>query len=244
MNLLQVRTKFRELSGRFDLVNADFTDNGADFFINEGCKYLDRLDETNKSTASCFRFVEIGGFSAVFPRVRALREVYGISASGTQTGRWKIEKEDLSSLIEAYLSELTDDRIPGYPSLYAPCITRYIPDTSEIDNIEAFVSFMEIPSGHAEEYNAILLNCPVETKIMLDLRGLFYSPELVEDTDTNIWSANHPLTLIEAAMMQCEGPNRNTQGYKDLAMVVGDTVRQLGFDKVEEDIAGVEEMEG
>jgi len=63
MNLLQLRTKFRSLSGRFDLVNADFTDNGADFFINEGRKYLDRLDETQKSWASCFRFVEVGQFA-------------------------------------------------------------------------------------------------------------------------------------------------------------------------------------
>ena len=75
MNLLQLRVKFREISGRFDLVNDDGSDNGADFFINEGRKYLDRLDETQKSWASCFRWLEIGKFSVSFPYCRAIKEV-------------------------------------------------------------------------------------------------------------------------------------------------------------------------
>ena len=66
MNLLQMRTKSRELSGRFDLVNSDFSDNGMDFFINEGRKFLDRLDETQKSWASCFRILTVGQFSVSF----------------------------------------------------------------------------------------------------------------------------------------------------------------------------------
>ena len=40
MNLLQIRTKFVQLSGRYDLVvdaaGGDYSDNGADFFINAG----------------------------------------------------------------------------------------------------------------------------------------------------------------------------------------------------------------
>ena len=59
MNLLQIRTKFRDISGRFDLVNSDYSDNGADFYINEGRKFLDRLGEVQKSWASCFRFIGI-----------------------------------------------------------------------------------------------------------------------------------------------------------------------------------------
>jgi hypothetical protein len=41
MNLLQIRTKFRSVSGRYDLVNDNFSDNGANFFIEEGRKWLD-----------------------------------------------------------------------------------------------------------------------------------------------------------------------------------------------------------
>ena len=41
MNLLEIRTKFRSISGRYDLVNSDYSDNGANFFIEEGRKWLD-----------------------------------------------------------------------------------------------------------------------------------------------------------------------------------------------------------
>lgn len=41
MNLVDIRKMFREVSGRYDLVNVDFTDNGANFYLNEACKWLD-----------------------------------------------------------------------------------------------------------------------------------------------------------------------------------------------------------
>lgn len=43
MDLSEVRAKFIQLSGRDDLVNADTTDNGANYFINAGQKFLDRM---------------------------------------------------------------------------------------------------------------------------------------------------------------------------------------------------------
>jgi len=41
MNLLEIRKQFRTTSGRYDLVNDDYSDNGANHFINEGVKWLD-----------------------------------------------------------------------------------------------------------------------------------------------------------------------------------------------------------
>jgi hypothetical protein len=40
-NLFQLRLTFRGFSGRFDLVNTDGSDNGANFYINEAIKWLD-----------------------------------------------------------------------------------------------------------------------------------------------------------------------------------------------------------
>jgi len=42
VDLSEVRAKFIELSGRDDLVNANDSDNGANYFINAGQKFLDR----------------------------------------------------------------------------------------------------------------------------------------------------------------------------------------------------------
>lgn len=240
MNLLEIRTKFRELSGRFDLVNDDFSDNGADFFINEGSKFLDRLEETQKSWASCFRFLEIGLFSVQFPYCRAIKEVW----AGSTTGRWQLEKKNIQDLIKDYLSGLPSSRSTGLPLYYSPCITRYIPENASVIDIESFIGWVEIPSGNHHEYNAILVNVPTSEKLTIDIRGLFYSQKLIEDTDKNYWSEVHPLLLISATMRQIEILNRNTQGLNDATLAIQTEMQQIGFDLVEELISEVDQMEG
>jgi hypothetical protein len=240
MNLLQLRTKFRSLSGRFDLVNEDFSDNGADFFINEGRKYLDRLDETQKSWASCFRWLEIGKFSVSFPYCRAIKEVW----AATTVARWQLEKVSLQDMTTDYLAGLPSSRNTGSPLYYAPCIARYIPENAEAGDIEAFAGFTDVEAGTYSHYNSVLVSVPASEKIMLDIRGLFYSMELVEDTDKNYWSEVHPLLLYMAAMRQIEVTNRNTQGVNDWTSSIRDEMSQIGMDLVEELIAEVNQMEG
>jgi hypothetical protein len=240
MNLLQLRTKFRDISGRFDLVNDDYSDNGADFFINEGRKFLDRLDETQKSWGTCFRFMEIGKYSVHFPYCRAVKEVW----IGNTTERWQLEKQNLQDLIAGYLTGIPSSRTSGTPAYYSPCITRYIPENATADTFESFIGYVEIPSGNAHEYNAILVNVPTSERLVVEIKGLFYSAELVNDTDTNYWSSVHPLLLISATMRQIEVINRNTQGVNDWSAAIGTEMQQIGFDLVEELIAEVSEMEG
>lgn len=239
MNLLQLRTQFRTISGRFDLVNADGSDNGADFYINEGRKYLDRSDETQKSWASCFRFVEIGGFSVTFPHCRAIKEVWAMST----TARWQLEKKNLQDLIAGYMTGLPSSRTSGTPLYYSPCLTRYIPEDALVADIESFVGWVDVPAGGAHEYNAILINVPADERISLDVKGLYYSMELVDETDTNFWSGAHPMTLIMAAMRQLEIINRNTQGVNDWSSAIAVDMAQLGMDLVEELIAGITQIE-
>jgi len=240
MNLLQLRTKFRELSGRFDLVSDTFTDTGADFFINEGRKFLDRLDETQKSWGTCFRFMETGFWSVQFPYCRAIKEVWAASTSG----RWQLEKKRAQDLIEGYLTGLPSSREVGCPLYYSPCISRYVPENATALDLESFIGYVDIPSGNAHEYNAILVNVPTDEKLTIIINGLFYSAELVNDTDENYWSAVHPMLLYMAAMRQVEIVNRNTQGVNDWTAAITTDMRQLGMDLVEELIAETSEMEG
>jgi hypothetical protein len=76
------------------------------------------------------------------------------------------------------------------------------------------------------------------------INGLFYSAELVNDTDENYWSVAHPMLLYMAAMRQVEVVNRNTQGVRDWENSIMADVKTLGFDLVEEHIAEASEMEG
>ena len=243
MNLLQLRTKLIQLSGRFELVvdapAGDFSDNGADFFIWEGQKHLDRLDETKKSWASCFRFAEIGGFAVQFPYCRAIKEVWAMSTSS----RWQLEKVNLQDLITVYLTELPGERDQGEPLYYSPGLTRYVPEDATAESFESFIGWLDIPAG-AHEYNTVLLNVPVSEKMAIEVKGLFYTRQLVADTDENHWSVNHPLLLIMAAQRMMEVVNRNTQGVNDWDSAIGTESKLLGMDLVEELIAEVDSMEG
>jgi len=240
MNLLQIRQKLRELSGRFDLVNEDGSDNGADFFIQEGQKFLDRLDETQKTWASCFRIVEESLFSAQFSYCRAIKEVW----AATTSERWQLEKMDLQDLISGYMSELPSERSTGTPLYYSPGLTRYVPEDETADSFESFIGWVDIPSGSAYEYNVVLLNVPTSERLILEIKGLFYTMKLTADTDENYWSEAHPMLLIMAAMRQIEIVNRNTQGVNDWTNAIVTEMRQLGMDLVEELIAEVSCMEG
>lgn len=238
MNLLQIRTKFREISGRFDLVNSDFSDNGADFYINEGRKFLDRLDETQKSWASCFRFIDIGKYSASFNQCRAVKEVWAMSSSE----RWQLEKIDLQDLIAEYLTGLPSTRTSGTPLYYSPTISRYVPENATTDSFENFVGFVDMQAGNKSDYNSIILSVPTSEKIAVEIKGLFYSAELVNDLDINYWSVNHPLLLITSAMRYLEVINRNTQGVNDWTNSIMTDMKQLGMDLVEELIAEVTQI--
>lgn len=240
MDLLQIRTMFRTLSGRFDLVNEDNSDNGADFFINEGRKFLDRLDETNKSWASCFRMADVGSYSVSFPYCRAIKEVW----ASTTSARWQLEKISLQDLTASYLGGLPSSRSTGSPLYYAPCITRYIPEDATAEGIEAFSGFTDVLAGTYYEFNAILLNVPVSEQTTIDIRGLFYSMELVNDTDKNYWSEVHPMLLYMSAMRQIEVVNRNTQGVNDWTNAILSEVQQLGMDLVDELISETDQMGG
>ena len=240
MNLLQLRTKFRELSGRFDLVSDIYADTGANFFINEGRKYLDRLNETQKSWGTCFKFLDIEKSNVSFPYCRAIKEVWVAST----TERWQLEKKRLQDMIEGYLTGLPSSRTSGVPLYYSPCITRYIPENATVEDLESFIGHIDTPAGNAHEFNAIIVNVPTSERLTVIINGLFYSAELVNDTDENYWSAVHPLLLISAAMRQTEVVNRNTQGLNDWSNAIGVEMQQLGFDLVEELIAETSEMEG
>jgi len=242
MDLLAMRLKFRDLSGRYDLVNDDGSDNGADFFINEGRKFLDRLDETQKSWASYFVKASIGDYIIKFPYCRAVKEVWIATAS---EGRWQLKKKSLQDLTAGYLTGLIASRTNGTPLYYAPGITRYVPtNTAILDTGTDLNDFIEVPSDNAYEYNCVLLNVPTDKEMLVDVRGLFYSAELVEDTDKNYWSDVHPMLLYMSAMRQMEIVQRNPSGVADWTNSIMIELQQLGKDLVDEMVSEVDVMEG
>lgn len=240
MNLIDIRKKFRDLSGRYDLVNDDFSDNGANFFINEGSKWLDRTIETTKSWASYMTVINAGAWYVLFPLSRAIKEVW----LSTADGRWQLDKIRLQDLIASFMSATPANLTNGTPAYYSPALTRYIPETILPATLATFAAFIGIIPTTPHDYNAVILSVPVDQDTLVEVKGLFYSMELTLDTHENFWSKVHPLLLIQAAIRQ----THIVSGNKPMLDVLdrgldGDLVR-IDKDLTEQVIAEIDKMEG
>ena len=83
MDLLALRTQFIILSGRHDLVEdtTDYVNNGADFFIQSGQRFLQSLLETFKSDAFILRVLATGANRISFTDCQAVKDVWLREAS-------------------------------------------------------------------------------------------------------------------------------------------------------------------
>lgn len=240
MNLLQIRTKFRDLSGRYDLVNDDFSDNGSDFFINEGGKWLDRTIETQKSWASFMAILNAGAWYVQFPNARAIKEVW----ITTTEGKWQLEKKRLQDMMAAFFTQVPADWTNGTPEYYSPAITRYIPEDVTPATLATFAAFVGIITPATHDFNAIILSAPVDQNTLVEIIGLFYSILLTADDDENYWSTVHPLLLIQAAIRQTYIVGGNKPLLDILNQGIVDDLGRIDKDLTEQMIAEIDEMEG
>jgi len=243
MNLLQLRKQFVKRNGRYDLVmdNVGWADNGADFYINSGQRYIDRLDTTKKSQARNYQYVTSGDYYATFQYCRAVQGVYRMNSEEQK----KLEKVDYDDLRDYYAAP-QGDLDTGKPLYYAPVGIRLAPeiDRMEAGDITTVTPFAHIVIDPSYEYNAIMFYPPADGSYTLEITGLFYSPELSSDTDTNFFATVHPEILLMAANRQLEIDYRNTQGVKDWELAIQSEIVGLGKDLVEEHISEINQMEG
>lgn len=242
MTLLELRKLFRTQSGRFDLVNADGSDNGATFFINAGIRHLDRVTRFQKSPGRVFQNVAAGSYLAQFTLCRAVQEVW----MATSTERWQLTRMWMQDFRTKYTSPWASlDR--GSPVHYTPALLRAIPETwtaEDLTNVGFVTNYMDVNTSNHEEYNGVLIAPPPDEAMMLEVVGLFYSQTLAADTDTNAWTVLHPEVVLMGAMMQLEIMQRNTQGVNDWVNAINAHVTEIEKDQVDQDISEVTQMKG
>ncbi len=240
MNLLQLRQKLRTESGRFDLVNSDGTDNGADFYIYEGSRHLDRLETVEKSLAYNYSNLPINHYFIPIPFCRAVQEVWVFNLSA----RWQLEKKTFQWLRSEYAQTFLQSD-SGSPLYYAPVNVRTVPAVEDIPGtLAVMASGMDVIGTSDHDYNGIIVLPRTSAALNVEIGGLFYQPEMVADTDWNYWSHQHPLLLIMATSRHLEVMNRNTQGVNDWDRAISTYITGIGKDDVEGQIAEYNEMEG
>jgi len=244
MNLLEVRQQFRILSGRFDLVDNVGVDLGANFFINEGQKYLDRhpMNTNRRAVGRLFKILHAGDYYINFQQCRSIKEVWAATATG---GRWQLTKKAIEDFRLTY-TDMWGSLTQGSPEHYTPAFLRSVPETNHLPpgGLDAILGFADVMAGASYGYNGVLIGPPPDVDTHVEVWGLFYSDTLTADIDLSFWSVNYPSLLIMAALRSIEVFNRNTQGMKDWEAAIGMEFAGFDADVVEEEISEVDQMEG
>jgi hypothetical protein len=250
MDYVDIRKKFAELSGRWDLLTATFEDAGADFFLNAGQKYLDRFLDTGKMVGRYPVIVAAGTYIVKTIGLRAVQEVWASNVDG----KYQLLPDLLNKLKTEYSEEFSD--VPqGTPTYYAPAIFRPYPDTlastTGMYNVSDMLLFSAVAPAQHFNYNGIVIMPPPDGTYTIEIVGLFYSPTLsatlsgVTWTQTkSFWTEVHPEILLAAAIYKLHVLYHNTGGAIDYKASVMEDITGISNDAAEEDLVGTLQMGG
>ncbi len=236
MNLQEVRQLFAEKSGFLDSVNEDGSDNGADFYLNSGQRYLDKLVERRRDIGRVFRYMGPGSY---FVRFRNCRVIHRVGVGTTDSWNWLTRKNLVE--LRAEFSKPFELLDRGAPKYFAPAYLRpYDPSSEDFDG---YIGYMDVMTDW-KEYDGVILAPPTDQPYHIEVWGKFYSESLESDSDTSYWTINYPDLLIMAAQRQLEAFFRNSQGVQDWTAVIRAEALELGKDFIEEEYFDIDQMEG
>lgn len=248
LDLAGVRWKFYKMSGRADLVKSideageTCADNGADFFINRGIRYLDSLQDTPMARKRAIFQMVAGEYFTEMPDCRTVDRVYAIKSDGVRTLLLKV---DLEWLRENYAKSFeTVDR--GAPLYYAPNVNQVASQNLGDTNADyaGMFDWEDLIQGYAAGAKGILVMPPVDSTFTISVYGKFFSAELVNDTDSNFWASEYPDLVVMAASRLTEVMMRNSEGVKDWDNAIAASLRGIDFDLAEDESNEVRELAG
>jgi hypothetical protein len=221
MNLAEIRKMFVKLSGRYDLVLPDGSDDGADFFIREGQKFIDKLSENEGSGGKAELSLAVGEYNKSLD-ARVIKSVFAVSADGE---RWPLEKVLYSDMNRLY-SEKAENLTRSVPVYYSPIPARIISTITDTN------------------YNGVMIFPPTDSAITLEVFGKIHAETLDSDDAYNFWTDNHPMVIVLSAMRYLEVTNRNREGVKDYETAIANELTLLEKDFVEQEIAEFDAIGG
>ncbi|GAF74781.1 unnamed protein product, partial [marine sediment metagenome] len=230
MTLVEIRELFVTRNGRYDLVvnTTGWADNGADFFIQAGSRWLDRLEEHDHSRAKKYVTISADDWYFIFQESRAIYDVWASNAEFHK----KLEYRD-SKVFREYYNEIPSGMDSGVPTYWTPALLRTHPQSDTVYVARWQDDDYTETSKFDYEYNGILFMPPADEAYLMWVEGLFYSKKLTDNAHTNYWSVNHPELLLMGANYMLEINYRNTEGAKDWERSVMSILSGVGKDFVE-----------
>jgi hypothetical protein len=250
MELSEFRLFFQKHSGRYDLVNSDGSDNGANLIINAGQRYLDRLVDIPQGIGRVFKDIVAGQYLVKFEDSRAILEVWclGPNSDGdiVRLPLKKYTQQELRGIEEKTLEEayvqLSSDMTQERPTYYTPAQLRLV---TRSDGLSGGIGGMMdvLAEGH-QTYNGIFFMPPSDGEYTIEIIGNFYSRTLSADTDHSFWSDQHYMLLYMATMRELEIIHRNSEGKRDWEDSIRSEIIGIDMDGVAESVSDITEMEG
>jgi hypothetical protein len=231
MDYKDIRYKFCEISGRYDLTTATQEDNGADFFLNGAQKFLDRLLDTGKAIARYPVILSAGEYVAKSVGIRVVKEVW-VSNSDGKTQLTPCSPQELQTNYAEGFASVAQ----GTPEYYAPALFRPSPDTlSSTTGMYGVDDLILSGTGHYT-YNGIIVMPPCDGTYTIEIVGLFYSPVLSATLSGGTWTQTKSYwtevqfeLLIEAAL------------YKLQSLYLNDSAATMHKSSMMEDFLGIDQ---
>jgi len=214
MNLGEIRSQFAELSGRYDLITSDGSDNGADFFLQRGQDHLDRQLISGAATQIKDYDLSAGSWTKLRTELRIVENIW-LKVTDSWTKLRRVDYQDLVDLFPKL-----GNTSQGNPSHYS------IVSTYSANRIKIYI----LP--------------PPETSVSLKIQGIYKAAPVSADSDTNFWTDLYPDILIMAAQREIETFYRNSQGVEDWDRSIQAELTSIDMDYVNSQTSHINQMEG
>lgn len=248
MSLKDVRRMFcEEYTGRYDLINEDGSDAGADKFIRQAADWLDEMVEHPKSVARYIINVTQGDYYKHVPRLQRVHQVWimGEDVEGNHK-RQRLHYRTLDWLRSEYYEpwDEEDQDTPYYYAVDPIGLAGSQWDWDSADELSGLDDVGDIKEGDHFDYTGILWAPPSDGTYVMTVFGDFYSRKLTTDAALNYWTAVKPLTLAKAAAMQHEASLRNRKGEEDWLASIEVDLRGIDKAQAGKELNETNQMEG
>ena len=234
MPLSTVRMDFVDKSGRFDLVEPDGSDKGANEIINRGQRLLDLLHITSKTRRRYFGLLTVGQFQVELESCRAIENVWTVTA----TVRTKLTERTLAYMRENYAMPFNQVS-NALPTDWARNTVGLAPQQYDETTFTGMYGHEDIVTGDHYNKVGLLILPPSDSTYTLEVEGLFFSRTLDTDTALSYWTEIYPEMLVHASLVTLEGLYRNSQGVKDGMAVLNGMLDGLDNSMVDQEAANV-----
>lgn len=248
MNLLEIRTQFAKISGRYDLVDpSDFADNGADFYIQQGQRSLERRLNIQHSVAKFYDDLTVGTYKVSVANCRAIQEVW-ILGSDARTELEKLDGYKLRGIHQKFVSNMYSTPLStmtqGRPTHYYLTNLRRTPETEAGAGDSATLSsYLDTSYPFNSTQSGLIIFPRCDAAYGIEIKGLFYSPVLTTDNGSNLWSTNYPTLLIWAALRELEIMFRGSKTASSWESLIEGELIGIEKDAIEQEIATINTLE-